>query len=72
MLGAQSMGARRNFSRGGGKPLGGPKKICEGGPPYFFRQALKYVYRRGGGSFDAHRGFFSRGPKSIKVDLQNL
>ena len=21
---------------GGGKPLGGPQKICEGGPPYFF------------------------------------
>ena len=43
------MGARRNFSRGG-KPLGGgPQKICEGGPPYFFRQALKYAYRGGGG-----------------------
>ena len=22
--------------------------ICEGGPPYFFRQALKYAYRGGG------------------------
>ena len=56
------MGARRNFSRGG-KPLGGPQKICEGGPPYFFRQALKYAYRGGGGgSFDARR-VFSMGPQ---------
>ena len=52
------MGARRNFSRGGGgKPLGGPQKICDGGPPYFFRQALEYAYR-GWGSFDARRVFF--------------
>ena len=50
---------------------GGPKKSVKGGPHIFFRQALKYVYRRGG-SLDAHRVFFSRGPKSIKVDLQNL
>ena len=26
----------------------------------------------GGGSFDARRVFFLGGPKSIKVDLQNL
>ena len=52
------MGVRRIFSRGGGKPLGGAPKICEGGPPYFFRQTLKYAYRRGGGSFDARRVFF--------------
>ena len=40
------MGARRNFSSGGGgKPLGGaPKKSVKGGP-HFFRQALKYAYR---------------------------
>ena len=70
------MGARRNFSRGGANLWGGPKKICEGGPPYFFRQALKYAYRGGGGgegcSFDARRFFFLGDPKSIKVDLQNL
>ena len=60
------------FPGGGGKPLGGPKKSVKGVPHIIFRQALKYVYRRGGGSFDAHRVFFSRGPKSIKVDLQNL
>ena len=50
------------FPGGGGKPLGGPQKICEGGPHIFFRQALKYAYRGGGGSFDARR-VFSRGPQ---------
>ena len=66
------MGARRNFSRGGGKPLGGgAKKICEGGPPYFFRQALKYAYR-GVGVFLMPAEFFLGDPKSIKVDLQYL
>ena len=29
------MGARRNFSRVGGKFLGGAQKICEGGGPFF-------------------------------------
>ena len=58
---------------GGGQTFrGGPKKICEGGPPYFFRQTLEYAYRGGGGSFDARRVFFLGDPKSIKVDLQNL
>ena len=54
------MGARRNFSRGGGAKLwgGGPKKSVKGGPPYFFRQALKYAYRGGGDSIDARRFFF--------------
>ena len=34
---------------GGGQTFeGAPQKICEGGPPYFFRQALKYAYRGGG------------------------
>ena len=49
---------------GGGKPLGGaPKKSVKGGPHIFFRQALKYAYRGGGGgSFDARR-VFSRGPQ---------
>ena len=57
----------------GGKPLGGPLKICEGGPPYFFRQALKYAYRGGGGVVLMPAEFyFLGGPKSIKVDLQNL
>ena len=53
-------GRPQEFFQGGGKPLGGPQKICEGGPPYFFRQALKYAYRGGGGvgSFDARRVFF--------------
>ena len=45
------MGARRNFSRGGGKPVGGanlwggPQKSVKGGGPYFFTQALKYAYQ---------------------------
>ena len=42
-------GRPQEFFQGGGKPLGGPQKICEGGPPYFFRQALKYAYRGRGG-----------------------
>ena len=33
---------------GGANLWGGPKKICEEEPPYFFRQALKYAYRGGG------------------------
>ena len=49
-LNIRSMGARRNFSRGGQTFGGDPQKICEGGPPIFFRQALKYAYR-GGGQF---------------------
>ena len=52
-------GRPQEFFQGGGKPLGGgPQKICEGGPPYFFRQALKYAYQGGGCSFDARRVFF--------------
>ena len=51
-------GRPQEFFQGGGKPLGGPKKIYEGAPPYFFRQALKYAYRGGGGSFDARRVSF--------------
>ena len=50
------------FPGGGGKPLGGPKKICEGGPPIFFRQPLKYAYR-GGGVVLMAAEFFSRGPQ---------
>ena len=46
------------FPGGGANLWGGPKKICEGGPPHFFRQALKYAYRGGGCSFDARRVFF--------------
>ena len=58
------MGARRNFSRGGGGQTfgGGLQKICEGGPLYFFRQALKYEYR-GGGVVLMPAEFFSRGPQ---------
>ena len=56
------MGARRNFSRGG-EPLGGPPKICEGGPPYFFRQALKYAHRGGGGVVLMPAELFSKGPQ---------
>ena len=67
-----TMGARRNFSRGGQTLGGGPQKICKGGPPFFFRQALKYAYRGGGGVVLMPADFFSRDPKSIKVDLQNL
>ena len=66
-------GRPQEFFQGGANLWGGPQKICEGGPPYFFRQALKYAYRGGGGcSFDARRVFFLGDPKSIKVDLQNL
>ena len=61
------MGARRNFSRGGGQTFGGgggwaQKKSVKGAPHIFFRQALKHAYRGGGGSFDARRVFFSRLP----------
>ena len=66
-------GRPQEFFQGGANLWGGPKKICEGGPHIFFRQALKYVYRRGGGVvLMPTEFFFSRGPKSIKVDLQNL
>ena len=41
-------GRPQEFFQGGANLWGGPKKICEGGPPYFFRQALKYAYRGGG------------------------
>ena len=34
---------------GGANLWAGPLKICEGGPHIFFRQALKYAYRGGGG-----------------------
>ena len=37
------------FPGGGANLWEGPQKNCEGGPPYFFRQALKYAYRGGGG-----------------------
>ena len=58
---------------GGGKPLGGaPKKSVKGGPHIFFRQALKYAYRGGGGVVLMPAEFFVGDPKSIKVDLQNL
>ena len=59
-----AMGARRNFSRGGANLWGGPQKICEGGP-HFFRQALKYAYRGGGGGWVVlmPADFFSRGPQ---------
>ena len=48
------------FPGGGGQTFGGaPKKSVKGGPHIFFRQALKYAYRGGGGvSFDARRIFF--------------
>ena len=42
-------GRPQEFFQGGANLWGGPLKICEGGPPYFFRQALKYAYRGGGG-----------------------
>ena len=42
-------GRPQEFFQGGGQIFGGPQKIYEGGPPYFFRQALKYAYRGGGG-----------------------
>ena len=51
-------GRPQEFFHGGQTFGGGPKKICEGGPPYFFRQTLKYAYRGGGGSFDARRIIF--------------
>ena len=65
------MGARRNFSRGGGGNAlgGGAQKSVKGGP-HIFRQAL-YAYR-GGGVVLKPAEFFLGGPKSIKVDLQNL
>ena len=63
---AMIMGARTNFSRGGG-----PQKICEGGPPYFFRQALN-MHIGGGGVVLMPAEFFLGDPKTIKVDLQNL
>ena len=66
------MGAHRNISRGGQTFGGGPQKICEGGPHIFFRQALKYAYRGGGGVVLMPAEFFLGDPKSIKVDLQNL
>ena len=43
-------------------PGGGPKKICEVGPPYFFRQALEYAYRVWGVDLMPAE-FFSRGPQ---------
>ena len=49
------------FPGGGANLWGGPKKICEGGPPYFFRQTLEYAYR-GGGVVLLPAEFFSRGP----------
>ena len=58
VLSAGNHGRPQEFFQGGANLWGGPKKICEGGPPYFFRQALKYAYRGGGGSFDARRVFF--------------
>ena len=60
------MGARRNFSRGGGKPLGGggPKSVK--GAPIFFRQALKYAYRGGGCCFEARRVFFYGAPHLLR------
>ena len=54
-------GRPQEFFQGGANLLGGPQKICEGGPPYFFIQALKYA-SGGGGSLDAWR-VFSRGPQ---------
>ena len=51
------------FPGGGGKPFGSPQEICEGGPPYVFRQALKYAYRGGGGVVFMPAEFFSRGPQ---------
>ena len=55
-------GRPQDFFQGGGQTFGGPPKICEGGPPYFFRQALKYAYRGGGGCFNP-AAFFSGGPQ---------
>ena len=59
------MGARRNFSRGGGQTFGEPPKICEGGSHNISRQALKYAYR-GGGLVLMPAKFFSRGPQVYK------
>ena len=57
------MGAHRNFSKGGQAFGGAPKKFVKGGPHIFFRQALKYVYRGGGGIVLMPAEFFSRGPQ---------
>ena len=57
------MGARRNFSRGVQTFGGAPKKSAKGGPHIFFRQALKYAYRGGGGVVLMPAEFFSRGPQ---------
>ena len=43
-------GRPQEFFQGGGQTFGGaPKKSVKGGPHIFFRQALKYTYRGGGG-----------------------
>ena len=61
------------FPGGGANLWGGPQKICEGGPPYFFRQALNmHIGGGGGGVVLMPAEFFLGDPKSIKVDLQNL
>ena len=60
------------FPGGRGQTFGvGPQKSVKGGPPYFFRLALKYTYR-GGGVVKKPAEFFLGASKSIKVDLQNL
>ena len=35
LFGGGGHGRPQEFFQGGGEPLGGPPKICEGGPPYF-------------------------------------
>ena len=52
-------GRPQKFFQGGANLWGAPKKSVKGGPHIFFRQALKYAYRGGGGgSFDVRRVFF--------------
>ena len=54
-------GRPQEFFQGGANLWGGPLKICEGGPPYFFRQALNMHI--GGGVVLMPAEFFSRWPQ---------
>ena len=57
-------GRPQEFFQGGANLWGGaPKKSVKGGPHIFFRQALKYAYRGGGGVVLMPAEFFSRGPQ---------
>ena len=59
-------GRPQEFFQGGANLWGGggaQKKSVKGGPHIFFRQALKYEYRGGGGVVLMPAKFFSRGPQ---------